>query len=141
MTVHVFGNSPSPAVATYGIRKSVEEADQDVQELIGRNFYVDDGLVSCSSAPMAVDLIQRTQLALQGNGLLRLHKVASNSREVLDGFESEDLAKNLKELDIGTDTLPMQRSLGLLWNTDSDRFTFKTSQEGRPFTRRLASFP
>ena len=136
MTVHVFGNSPSPAVATYGIRKSVEEADQDVQEFIGRNFYVDDGLVSCSSVLEAVDLIQRTQLALQGNGLLRLHKVASNSREVLDGFESEDLAKNLKELDIGTDTLPMQRSLGLLWNTDSDRFTFKTSQEGRPFTRR-----
>ena len=30
MCVHVFGNSPSPAVATYGLRKAVNGADEDV---------------------------------------------------------------------------------------------------------------
>ncbi|XP_060064935.1 uncharacterized protein LOC132545277 [Ylistrum balloti] len=44
MTVHVFGNSPSPAIATYGLRKSVEHADLDVNGFVDRNFYVDDGL-------------------------------------------------------------------------------------------------
>jgi hypothetical protein len=30
MTVHVFGNSPSPSVAAYCLRKSIENADDDV---------------------------------------------------------------------------------------------------------------
>ena len=124
----------------------IDEADQDVHEFIGRNFYVDDGLVSYISAshdksleinwfttpglwsdsaghygPVAVDLIQSTRwLPIAGKCWMDL------SLRI----------KNLKELDTGTATLPMQRRLGLLWNTDSDRFTFKTSQEGRPFTRR-----
>ena len=49
MTVHVFGNSPSPAVATYGIRKAVEGSREEVKNLVNNNFYVDDGLLSCSS--------------------------------------------------------------------------------------------
>jgi hypothetical protein len=40
----MFGNSPSPSVATYGLRKSVENARPDVREFLERNFYVDDGL-------------------------------------------------------------------------------------------------
>ena len=49
MTVQVFGNSPSPAVATYGIRKAVEGSSEEVKNLVNNNFYVDDGLLSCSS--------------------------------------------------------------------------------------------
>ena len=46
MKARVFGNSPSPAVATYGLRKCVEGADEDVQKYVCENFYVDDGLIS-----------------------------------------------------------------------------------------------
>ncbi|KAI3360343.1 hypothetical protein L3Q82_014660 [Scortum barcoo] len=50
MTVHVFGNSPSPAVATYGLRKAAEHGEPehgtDAKHFIFRNFYVDDGLAS-----------------------------------------------------------------------------------------------
>ena len=49
MTVHLFGNGPSPAVATYGLRRTVDdggEHDPGVKEFVQRNFYVDDGLVS-----------------------------------------------------------------------------------------------
>ncbi len=50
MCVHVFGNSPSPAVATYGLRKIAENSEtqfgSDVKNFVERDFYVDDGLTS-----------------------------------------------------------------------------------------------
>lgn len=44
---------------------------------------------------------------------LRLHKVASNSSQVMEAFPVDDRAKDLKDLDLGVDPLPLQRSLGL----------------------------
>lgn len=136
MNVHVFGNSPSPAVATYGLRKAVEKAESDVQDFIYKNFYVDDGLVSCRTPEEAVELLVQTQRVLYDNGKLRLHKFASNNREVLDSFPQSDLAKDLCNLDLCNDTLPMQRSLGLSWDIETDQFTFSTCKEEKPFTRR-----
>lgn len=135
MIVHVFGNSPSPAVATYGLRKAVEKADFDVQDFIYKNFYVDDGLVSFRTPEEAVELLARTQRVLHDNGKLRLHMFASNNREVLDSFPQSDLAKDFCNLDLCNDTLPMQRSLGLSWDIETDQFTFSTCKEDKPFTR------
>ena len=39
------GISPSPLVATYCLRKSVQDADVDVKDFVCHNFYVDDGLI------------------------------------------------------------------------------------------------
>lgn len=53
MCVHVFGNSPSPAVATYGLRRTAEIAEnqygQDVRKFVEKNFYFDDALTSLLS--------------------------------------------------------------------------------------------
>ncbi|KAK3093009.1 hypothetical protein FSP39_009964 [Pinctada imbricata] len=136
MTVHVFGNRTSPAVANYGIRRSVLSAEPDVQEYVCHNFYVDDGLMSFTSVEKAVDLVKRTQHALYDGGRLRLHKVASNSTEVLAQFPKEDLAKDLKNLDFGHDSLPEQRSLGIAWDIMTDSFVFRVNPESKPFTRR-----
>ena len=136
MTVHVFGNSPSPSVATYGLRKSVENAQPDVRDFVERNFYVDDGLISCEDVDTAVSLIKRTQDELLSGGQLRLHKVASNNKRVLQQFPSDDLAKNLKDLSFDTDDLPIQRSLGTSWNIESDCFTFQVNRDFKPFTKR-----
>lgn len=38
MRVHVFGNTPLPAVAMYGLQKTVEKANYDVKEYVHRNF-------------------------------------------------------------------------------------------------------
>ena len=139
MRVHVFGNSPSPAIATYGLRKSVAECDesnQDVKTFVERDFYVDDGLASFSNANEAIDCIKRTQEALWKGGNLRLHKIASNSKEVLQAFSKTELAKDLNDIKIGEDELPCQRSLGLLWNLDNDCFTYDLSMNVKPVTRR-----
>ena len=89
-----------------------------MKELVRQNFYVDDGLLSCPDEDGAIELVHRTKQALHEGGGLRLHKIASNSRKVLDSFESDDLASDFKDLaDVGDAPLPMQRRLGLLWNT------------------------
>ena len=53
MTVHVFGNSSSPAVAIYGLRRAAlqgqEEHGIEAKQFVIRNFYVDDGLASFST--------------------------------------------------------------------------------------------
>ena len=67
---------------------------------------------------------------------IKLHKIASNSSTVMEAFPLEDRAKNFKDLDLGVDPLPMQRSLGLSWNLETDSFTFCVSQEEKPFMRR-----
>ncbi|XP_033755752.1 uncharacterized protein LOC117338505 [Pecten maximus] len=136
MTRHVFGNTASPAVANFGLRKAVENSDQDVQNLVGKDFYVDDGLLSCRTQSEAIDIVERTKHALQENGEIRLHKFASNSRDVLNAFCQKDLAKDLKDIDLLTETLPTQRSLGLLWDTETDSFTFKVNQVEKVYTRR-----
>ncbi|CAE1279280.1 unnamed protein product [Acanthosepion pharaonis] len=50
MKVHVFGNSPSPAVAIYcprqAVRKGQPNYDPAVEELVNRNFYILDCLKS-----------------------------------------------------------------------------------------------
>ncbi|VDH98788.1 Hypothetical predicted protein [Mytilus galloprovincialis] len=133
MRVHAFGNSPSPAIATFALQKTAENAEQtfgkDVKDLVCRNFYVDDALTSVGSNSEAIDLLNRTKEALKTFGNLRLHKFSSNSKEVRTKLDPEDLAENLENLNFETDNLPLQRSLGLYWNLESDTFTFKVSND------------
>lgn len=114
MTVHPFGNGPSLAVATHGLRKTVEdgkEFDPGVQEFVKRNFYVDDGLISRPTTVETINLVRDTQAAL-ATANLRLRKVVSNSVTVMEAFPIEDLAKDIRSLDLHNDELPPQRSLG-----------------------------
>lgn len=137
MCVHVFGNAPSPAVATYGLRRCVENPDNDcgaaVREFVRRNFYVDDGLGSFSTT---TECVKKTQETLQREGNLRLHKIVSNNESVMASFPQEDLASDLKTLDPGANDLPYHRSLGLLWDLGSDTFTFEIANDDKPCTRR-----
>ncbi|XP_064461734.1 uncharacterized protein LOC135371686 [Ornithodoros turicata] len=79
MRVHVFGNSPSPAVATYGLRRTVQEGERvygtDARGFVERDFYVDDGLKSLPTEEQAIDLLKRSQ-AMLATANLKLHKQA-----------------------------------------------------------------
>lgn len=130
MKVYVFGNSPSPAVAIYGLRKAAlhgeKEHGTEAKQFIMRNFYVDDGLSSFPTEGEAISVLKRTNEMLADSSI-KLHKIASNSRAVMDAFPSEERAKNLVDLELTVDSLPLQRSLGLTWNLQSDAFTFRVS--------------
>ena len=139
MKVHVFGNTSSPAVATYCLRKTAEVGEQefgsDAKNFVDNNFYVDDGLKSVAEPTEAVDLLRRTQ-AMLATANLHLHKIASNLPEVTQAFPIEDRVADLPDLDLSKDTIPAQRSLGVLWDISADSFTFKANVGAKPFTRR-----
>ena len=139
MNVHLFGNGPSPAVATFGLRKTASDGEEEFgkapMNFVHRNFYVDDGLTSLPTVAQAIDLVTTTQ-AMLATANLRLHKVVSNSVEVMEAFSNEDRGKDLRNLDLRHDSLPPQRSLGVYWNLEQDIFTFKVDLPEKPFTRR-----
>ena len=139
MNVHLFGNGPSPAVATFGLRKTAadgeEEFGEDAMKFVRRNFYVDDGLASLPTAQQAIALVTATQAMLR-TANLRLHKIVSNSIEVMEAFPVEDRGKGVRDLDLYRDSLPAQRSLGVFWDLKNDSFTFQVTLPDKPFTRR-----
>jgi hypothetical protein len=67
---------------------------------------------------------------------LRLHKLVSNSVEVMNAFSEQDRVDNLRELNFSQDPLPSQRSLGVMWDLQRDAFTFQITISERPYTRR-----
>ena len=143
MTVHLFGNGPSPAIATFGLRKTADDGEEKyakaTRDFVHRNFYVDDGLTSCGTESETISLVKNAQ-AMLATANLRLHKVVSNSVAVMEAIPAEDRAKSIKDLDLRHDVLPAQRSLGVHWDIEKDHFTFHVSLSEKPFTRRGVFF-
>ena len=139
MNVHLFGNGPSPAVATFGLRRTAADGEEkfgtEAAQFVHRNFYVDDGLASLPTGEQAITLIKTTQ-AMLATANLRLHKIVSNSVEVMEAFPTEDRGKGVRDLNLHRDSLPAQRSLGVYWDLEKDNFTFQVSPPDKPFTRR-----
>ena len=139
MNVHLFGNTSSPAVATFCLRKTAQEAEaqfgSDAREFVEKNFYVDDALKSLPGPEESIDLLKRTQSML-ATANLRLHKIASNDPKVTEAFPSSDRATDCCNLDLNENTKHVQRSLGVFWELKSDTFSFKALQERKPFMRR-----
>ncbi|XP_060078081.1 uncharacterized protein LOC132557590 [Ylistrum balloti] len=84
----------------------------------------------------AVDVLKRAQRALLEGGNLKLHKIASSSEKVMSQFPAADLAKTLEPLDLTHDELPLHYSLGMAWELSTDTFTYHTSENQKPFTKR-----
>ena len=139
MNVHFFGAISSPAVANYCFHKTAEDGraqfGDKVADFLRRNFYVDDGLTSVPTVTEAIKLIEDSQ-ALCTSAKLRLHKFASNHKDVLEALPKDDRAKDLKDLDLRHDTLPIQRSLGTFWCIESDTLGFRIELKNKPLSRR-----
>ena len=139
MQVHLFGAASSPGCANFGLKQIAADNEAKygtaIANFLRDNFYVDDGLKSVSSVSSAVDMIKNCQ-AMCKDGGLRLHKFASNSKEVLANIPPEDLAKGLTDIDIFSESLPDERTLGVLWNIESDCFQFRVTLGDKPLTRR-----
>jgi len=82
----------------------------------------------------AINLIENTK-TLSKKGGFNLHKFISNQRDVLEAFPVEQRAKEIKELDMGKDLLPIKQALGVKWFVDSDELHFRAELKDRPLTR------
>ena len=139
MNVHLFGAASSPGCANFGLHQTAQEGvsefGEDIANFLRNDFYVDDGLKSVKIKEDATRLITKSE-AICARAGLRLHKFASNSVEVLEAVPVDDCAKEIKDLDLRHDTLPIQRSLGTCWCMESDTFKFRITLKDKPFTRR-----
>ena len=139
MNVHLFGASSSPGCANYGLKQTAtdneEEFGSDAANFIRQDFYVDDGLKSVSTAERAIKLIANGK-EICAKGGMRLHKIISNSRAVMDTIPPDDRAKEAKDLDFLNDDLPIERALGVQWCVESDTFKFRITLKDKPLTRR-----
>ena len=83
----------------------------------------------------AIELIEDWQ-ALCASAKLRLHKFASNRKDVLEALPKDDSARDLKDLDLRHNALPVQRSLGTYWCIESDTLGFRIELKDKPLSRR-----
>ncbi|XP_006812172.1 uncharacterized protein LOC102802124 [Saccoglossus kowalevskii] len=138
MRVHLFGAVSSPVCANYGLKRIAKDNQQygsDVVYFVNRNFYVDDGLQSVESVSKAVKLIQDVHdLCAEGN--LRLHKFVSNSRDTMESIPISEQAQSIKDLDLSSSDLPVERALGVEWCGESDSFQFRPAIRNHSPTRR-----
>lgn len=114
ITVHLFGNGPSPAIEPFGLRKTVDNGEEKygkaARDFFQRNFYKDDGLdglTSHSTEAETISLVRNPQ-GMLATANLTLHKVVANSVAITEAIPAEDCAKNVKDLDLHYDVLPAQ---------------------------------
>ncbi|XP_044172422.1 uncharacterized protein LOC122956801 [Acropora millepora] len=139
MTVHLFGAASSPGCSNFGLKKTAADNEckfgSDAANFIRKDFYVDDGLKSVATVSEATSLIENTKSICARVGM-RLHKFISNSKEVIAKIPPEDRAKGVKDLDLHSDALPIERVLGVQWCVESDTFQFRIVLQDKPLTRR-----
>lgn len=142
MTVHLFGAASSPSCANYALHRTAEEYgndfDAEVARTVQRNFYVDDLLKSSPTEESGVALACDVK-ELCSRGGFNLTKYSSNSIKLLEAVGREALIKPLKEVELCTVNLPVERALGVLWDPQSDSIGFQVDVETlkkKPATRR-----
>ena len=91
-------------------------------DIVTKDFRVHDCLFCVPTTERAIKaLLQLMQLLKKGN--FRLTKFPSNSKEVLATIPAKE--GTVKNLDL--DKFPIERALGLQWNTETDSFGVKES--------------
>lgn len=137
MLVHLFGATSSPSCASFSLRKTAAdnqaEFDAETVDTVNRNFYVDDCLKSVPSTDKAVRLSGQLRELLSRGGF-RLTKWISNDRNVLATVPVSERAASVVDLDL--EDLPVERTLGVQWDMETDDFKFRIMDEGKAPTRR-----
>ena len=89
-----------------------------------------------NSLPNEIDLVKITSkiiIALNTYGF-RLTKFVSNSPTVLKSLPSSEISPKFVNLDLGSDA--SERTLGLIWNINTDKLPFKPVTKIFPKTKR-----
>ena len=137
MMVHLFGSTSSPSCASFGLRKTAQDNAGDfgheVVDTVLKNFYVDDCLKSVKSTEAPVEL-RKDLCALLSRGGFQLTKWLCNRKEVLQTIPISARAPSVLDLDLNSNVLPTERTLGVQWNMNSEMFTFKMTPKDKPFT-------
>nr|XP_039258111.1 uncharacterized protein LOC120334671 [Styela clava] len=139
MRVMVFGSTSSPSCCNFVLKKTADDYEKEFGEeaaqFLRKNFYVDDGLKSVDSVEEATSLIKASK-KMCAKGGFNLTKFVSNNNKVLQAVDENDRSTKFKNLDLGSNPIPVERALGVQWCIVDDSFTFRITLKDRPFTRR-----
>ncbi|XP_070183219.1 uncharacterized protein [Littorina saxatilis] len=139
MKVHIFGATSSPGCANFGLKQVAKDnatISAKASAFLQRDFYVDDGLQAKDSVEEAADVLMKAREICE-HGQLRLHKIVSNSKELLEYFpDSEVTSTKATELAVPCSTPEIERTLGLHWCTDDDTLGFTDNPRLGPSNRR-----
>ena len=137
MKVHPFGARSSPSCASYCLRQTAKEFgkyfDPEIREIVRRNFYVDDCLVSVEDETHAAKEVKDFRSLLAYGGF-KLTKWLSNSEEVMKTIP-EDHLKVTRNSAISPVTTK-ERVLGVSWCVIKDEFFFEIDLPKVPTTKR-----
>ena len=122
MVVHLSGSTSSPRCASFGLRRTAQnntrEFAHEVIETVLSKFYLDDCLKSVLSTEVAIRLREDLSELLERGGF-RFTKWPCN-KKVIETIPTSDIALSLVDLDLNADALPIERTLGIHWNMESD---------------------
>ena len=137
MTAHPFGATSSPFCANFALRKTVEDFGclypETVRDIVRHNFYVDDCLACFEDVETASRFITDVSDLLSSAGF-RLHEWIANRAEVLKSVTLKEPTPTSRL--INGDTVKVERTLGLEWNSEIDCFVFPFKIPRKPVTRR-----
>ena len=135
-TSHIFGCASSPAVANFALKHCAKDFNEpgfeSAKEYIFNSFYVDDGLYSADDAGRAIQTLRDARTLLESYNI-RLHKIMSNSTQVLSAFPESEWAS---DFDFTKNIDSVQRALGVRWDCKTDEFVLHASVGNKPFTKR-----
>jgi hypothetical protein len=135
MMVEIFGAASSPTSCSFVLRRLADDHPEyaDIADKVINNFYVDNYLDSFNDADAAISCCHRL-IELLKKGGFPLTQAMTSSRELWLSFPPKFRAKPALNIDL--DDLPVERTLGLIWEGESDTFTFLLNIEKDADTKR-----
>ena len=124
MQRQIFGSISSPFICSQVLRHIADlnrEEFPQAAERIYTNFYVDNYLDSFYTEAEAIQAVEDSTALLKKGGF-HLNQWLSSSREVLALVPESD--RNQPRLNLDLDDLPTERTLGVLYDSESDHFIF-----------------
>ncbi|XP_006824657.1 uncharacterized protein LOC102809473 [Saccoglossus kowalevskii] len=139
MRVHLFGATSSSGVANFALRLTADLFEAECGKLgadfVCRNFYVDDGIKSVTTAQQAIQLFKEST-SLCGKEGFKLNNLLSTNKEVLTAIPPEYRAKDIQSFNFLNEELSISRTLGVTWCVENDMLRFCIELKDNPLTRR-----
>ncbi|KAI9555924.1 hypothetical protein GHT06_018461 [Daphnia sinensis] len=136
MQRQIFGSVSSPFICSQVLRHIADihrEEFPEAAELVYKNFYVDNLLDSFYTEEEASRAVKDSTALLKKGGF-HLNQWLSSSRRVLSRVPEGD--RNQPRLNLDLEDLPTERTLAVLYDSESDSFIFDVKTDVEASTKR-----
>ncbi|KAL9977438.1 hypothetical protein ACROYT_G014841 [Oculina patagonica] len=134
---HIFGAKCAPTCSNYALLRCAEDNEKQFPNAalaVKRNFYMDDFFKSVKSSDQALEL-QQELVEMLNEAAFHLTKWISNEKEVIEQIPESERAPSIKVVEESI-VMPMERALGVVWDTSSDCFVYEVVKKDIADTRR-----